>query len=141
MFVPWALGLFGLIPFWASALALLTGHTFGMSHADISLALAAYGATIASFLGGMRWGLAINETSKLGSWSDYIISVVPQLLAWAALALSDRPRLVALALLIVVTGPLDLHLVRRGVAPVWFGPLRMTLSLLAGAGLLVAAAA
>ena len=41
-----------------------------------------------------------------------------------------------LPLLIIVTGPLDLGLVGRGVAPAWFGRLRMVLSLAAGAGLL-----
>lgn len=139
--VPWGLGLAGLIPFWALAIALLAGHTFGVAPAEASLVLAAYAATIASFLGGMRWGLAMRELQRDKAWSDYLLSVLPQLLAWAALALPDRQRLVTLALLIIVTGPLDLGLVRRGIAPAWFGRLRMVLSLGAGAGLLVAATA
>lgn len=139
--VPWALGLAGLIPVWALALALLTGRTFGVASASASFALAAYAATIASFLGGIRWGLAVREPHQDQAWGDYLLSVLPQLLAWAALALPDRQRLVALGLLILLTGPLDLGLARRSVAPAWFGRLRMVLSLAAGAGLLVAATA
>lgn len=55
--------------------------------------------------------------------------------------LPDRPRLLALAALIVATGPLDLELVRRGAAPAWFGRLRVVLSVAAGAALIVAATA
>jgi Protein of unknown function (DUF3429) len=139
-FLPWSLGLAGLIPFWAFAFALLTGHTFGVAPAAASFALSVYAATIASFLGGMRWGLAIREPDQSQAWGDYAISVLPQLLAWATFALADRPRLVALAVLIIVTGPLDRGLVRRHVPPAWFGRLRIVLSLLAGAGLIVAAA-
>ena len=137
----WALGLSGLIPFWGLALAILTGRTFGWSQAEASFTLTIYAATIASFLGGMRWGLAVREPSQGRVWVDYGLSVLPQLLAWATFALPDRPRLVALAVLILATGPLDLELSRRGVAPTWFGRLRMVLSLGAGASLLVAAAA
>lgn len=139
--VPWVLGLSGLVPFWMLALALFSGHTLSFTKAEASFVLATYAATIAAFLGGMRWGLAVREPLGTYAWGDYVLSVIPQLLAWAALVLADRQRLVALAILIAATGPLDLRLVRRGVAPLWFGQLRLTLSLLAGAGLLVAASA
>jgi hypothetical protein len=139
--LPWGLGLAGLIPFWALAIALLTGQTFGFTPTGLSFALSVYAATIASFLGGTRWGLAVREPDGRQAWGDYALSVLPQLLAWATFALADRPRLAALAVLIIVTGPLDLGLVRRHVAPLWFGRLRMVLSILAGAGLLIAATA
>ena len=139
--VPWSLGLAGLLPFWGLAMALLTGHTASATPAGVSFALAAYAATIASFLGGIRWGLAVRETENGAAWGDYVVAVLPQLLAWAALALPDRSRLLALGVLIILAGPLDLGLVRRGVAPAWFGRLRMVLSLGAGAGLLAASMA
>lgn len=78
--VPWVLGLAGLIPFWSLALALFSGHTLGVPPASASFVLAAYAATIASFLGGMRWGLAVSETPVAQSTGDYILSVLPQLL-------------------------------------------------------------
>jgi hypothetical protein len=140
--VPWILGLAGLVPFGGLTLALLTGRTFGAAPEAVSLALAAYAATIASFLGGIRWGLAIRETQQRGrAVGDYVLSVLPQLLAWSAFALPDRQRLVFLGVLIIATGPLDLGLVRRRVAPIWFGRLRMVLSLVAGTALLLAASA
>lgn len=138
---PWTLGLAGLIPFWALSLALLTGQSFGVTPPTVSFLLATYAATIASFLGGMRWGLAIRETHRDQPWGDYLMSVLPRLVAWAALALPDRPRFSVLALLIIMVGLLDLGLARRGVAPAWFGRLRIVLSLVAGAALIAAATA
>jgi hypothetical protein len=135
--VPWILGVSGLVPFWVLALALFTGQTPGMAPEAASFALAVYAATIASFLGGVRWGLAMRETRSDRSWGDYVLSVLPQLLAWSSFALPDRQRLTALGLLIFATGPLDLGLVQRRVAPLWFGRLRVVLSLAAGAALLL----
>ena len=134
------LGLAGLIPFWALALAYVTGQAFGYGRPEVSFALSAYAATIASFLGGIRWGFAVSD--KLQAWArfDYVISVVPQLVSWAALLLDGRPRFLILATVLLVSGPADYRLVTRGSAPLWFGRLRVVLSLLASASLLVAAA-
>lgn len=50
-----ALGLAGVLPFAATALASLAAAPWG----DLALlALLAYGAVILSFLGGIEWGLA-----------------------------------------------------------------------------------
>ena len=136
---PPALGYGGLVPFWILALARVTGSHPGLGQAFVTAALATYGATILSFLGGIRWGIFVARPDATGR--DLLVSVVPQLLGWAALALADPWRLVVLALLILGLGPLDRGLVRRGLAPDWFGRLRMRLSLGAGAALLLAAMA
>ena len=139
--LPFALGFAGLIPFWGLSLAHVTGHAFGHGPIEVAFTLSAYAATIASFLGGIRWGLAVRETDQTRVRVDYIVSVLPQLVSWAAFAFPDRSRLVVLAIVLLVTGPLDYSLVERSLAPPWFGRLRMTLSLLAGASLLLAATA
>ena len=141
MQLPIILGVAGLVPFWALALEYVIGPSFGYGRPDISFALSAYAATIASFLGGIRWGLAVPVAVQARARSDYVVSVVPQLISWAALLLDGRPRLLILAMVLLVSGPLDYSLVARGLAPVWFGRLRVALSLLASASLLVAAAA
>ncbi len=133
------LGLCGLVPFWALALAYVAGPVLGYGRPEISFALAAYAATIASFLGGIRWGFAVPATVQARVRLDYIVSVVPQLIGWVALLLDGRPRLLILATVLLVTGPLDYRLVGRGLAPLWFGRLRVVLSLLASASLLLAA--
>jgi len=66
---------------------------------------------------------------------------MPQLLGWAALALPDPWRPLLLGLLVLALGPIDRNLVARGMAPVWFGRLRLMLSLGAGAALFLAALA
>ena len=143
---PLVLGLGGLIPFWGLALGLLAGgmpayqgmpRALARLSADrLDLALAAYAAIIVSFLGGIRWGFAVREGDR---GSQYAIGVTPSLLAWAALAAPEPWRLVSLGALLIVLWPLDRGLVRDGVAPAWFGRLRMILSLGAGTAVLVGA--
>ena len=133
---PLVLGLGGLIPFWVLALAVLAGGAAGYGPGRLALALAAYGAIIASFLGGIRWGFAVREGD---GGLRYAISVLPSLLAWAALAAPEPWRLALLGVLVIVLWPADQALVRAGIAPPWFGRLRMILSLGAGAALLLGA--
>ena len=132
--VPLLLGLGGLIPFWVLAFSRVSGVDFGITPASISLALATYAATILAFLGGIRWGVAMRDPAGI----DYAIAVVPQLIGWAALAVPDPWRLFLLGLVVLALGPIDRNLVIRGLAPPWFGRLRLILSLGAGAALFLA---
>lgn len=133
--VPLGLGLGGLLPFWGLAAAMAVGGVLGISPSSLGRALAIYGAIIASFLGGIRWGLAVRDVhaGHDGGEPGFIASVVPSLLAWACFAAPLAWTLGMLGVLILVMGPLDLQLVRDGKAPPWFGRLRLILS--AGAGL------
>ena len=140
--VPLALGLGGLLPFWGLALLLLLDLTgaLRLSPDAARLALATYGAVIASFLGGIRWGVALREDNRDAS-RDLIVSVLPSLLAWASLLLlPPRGALIGLAVIVAVWGVVDQDLPRRGVAPRWFGRLRVILSTGAAAALAVGAA-
>ena len=129
---PLLLGLAGLIPFWALAVGLLLHGALGVPPPALDLALATYGAIIVSFLGGIRWGLAVPAGDP---GPQYAIAIVPSLLAWALLALPEPWRLAGLGLVALALGPIDLGLVRRGLAPSWFGTLRIILSVGAGAAL------
>ena len=139
--VPLGLGLGGLIPFWALAIGLALhggiGFHLGIRPATLDLALATYAAVILSFLGGMRWGFAARAGD---AGLNYVVSVVPSLVAWAWLAAPEPWRLGGLGLTILVLGPIDLQLVRDGLAPPWFGKLRLILSTGAGLALLLGAA-
>lgn len=137
--MPLLLGAAGLIPFAALALALLTGVDLGYGAPAIQAALATYAAVILSFLGGIRWGLAVAMEDQERARREYAISVVPSLLAWGALALPAEYRLATLCALVIALGLLDYGLVCRNDAPEWFGRLRLGLS--AGAGLALAAGA
>ncbi len=127
---PLLLGLAGLIPFWALTIGLLLHGVLGVAPPRLDAALATYGAIIVSFLGGIRWGLAVPAGD---SGRNYAISVAPSLVAWILLAAPEPWRLAGLGLVALALGAIDLDLVRGGYAPAWFGRLRLILS--AGAGL------
>ena len=131
-------GLAGLVPFVALAALCLAGAAPVLGVAPRT-ALLAYGALIASFLGGIRWGAALGPAGQ--GLRDFGLSVVPSLLAWGGLALTAPFDLGALGLLVLVWGLVDQDLARRGLAPGWFGRLRLLLSGIAGLSLLAAALA
>lgn len=138
---PLVLGAAGLIPFVALTLVIVLGWGPPASWRPdaFGTALATYGAIIASFLGGIRWGLALHEPER--GTRDYVSSIVPSLLAWTALMLPRPLDLAGIGLVVLAWGFVDADLVRRGLAPAWFGRLRLLLSATAGAALLIAAVA
>jgi hypothetical protein len=128
------LGAAGLIPFLGlSALVILGQAPFGIAPRPL---LAGYGAVIASFLGGLRWGAA--AASPEGRGADYAVAVVPSLIAWAALFAPGPWDLRALGALVLAWGLIDQDLPRRGLVPAWLGQLRLVLSGVAGLALLAA---
>ncbi len=131
------LGLAGLVPFWVLAALMSTNSILGMTRSQIGLALVAYAAVIVSFLGGIRWGLATGGP-KPTSAQHYQMAVVPSLVAWATLALPIEPALLILGVFTLVLGPVDRRLVTEGLAPPWYGRLRLILSTGAGGALLLA---
>ena len=133
------LGPAGLIPFAGLALAaLLLPEWRGLA----LIALLAYGATIASFLGAVHWGLALHPApgEEGAAWGRMGLGVVPSLLAWVALLLPLGPGLLALAAILVATALAETLAAWRGLVPVPYLRLRWGLSLGAAACLLLGAA-
>lgn len=136
------LGLAGLIPFLTCALLawipnLLTtfvqDSASGFSNAELIqqkaiLALGAYGAVILSFLGGIRWGVVVNNKTQVRRWGPLALSVVPSLIAWPALLLPAVWMLSLLAAGFVLQYAADIEAVRHKVLPSWFGRLRTLLT-------------
>ena len=98
------LGYAGLIPF-----VLLT-LLMWLVHADllpfISIALAAYAATIASFLGGIHWGLAFMK-GEAAPRIHFFWGVTPSLLAWLALMMPAYAALPLLGLVLIACYAVD----------------------------------
>lgn len=132
------LGVAGLVPFLGFAALSVAGNDGGLGTLGLSprTILSAYGAVIASFLGGIRWGAAAARNAGSG---DYLLAIVPSLIAWAALAAPAPWDLRILGVLVLAWGLVDQDLARRGLVPRWLGRLRLVLSGVAGAALLVAA--
>jgi hypothetical protein len=131
-----ALGLGGLIPFAIGAFGVWTGWR-SPAWPPPSVALQAYGAVILSFLGGIRWGLALGEADRNRQAVALSVSVLPSLVAWAALLLPPSTGLPVLAGLVAAAGLADMRIARMG-APDWFPKLRALLSAGAVAALLAA---
>ncbi|MBZ8140269.1 DUF3429 domain-containing protein [Rubrivivax gelatinosus] len=100
------LGYAGLIPFVLGAL--LVWIVLPEAHPYATLALAAYGAMIVSFLGGIHWGIGFRESAPEGRL--FVWGVVPSLVAWAAVMMPANAGLVILGVMLVVC-----YLVDRGV--------------------------
>lgn len=120
------LGYLGLIPFVVLAvLSLLLGP---VHQAAIAFALLAYGATIASFLGAIHWGLAMPDSD--GAKSQLVWGVVPSLLAWISLLLPVPLGLLLVAATLVACLLVDYKLYPRYGLRAWLG-MRTILTLVA----------
>ncbi|MBI0536101.1 DUF3429 domain-containing protein [Roseomonas sp. KE2513] len=133
------LGPAGLIPF--AGLVLLAA-LWPQGRPVLLVALLAYGATIAAFLGAVHWGLALRPApgEEGAAWGRLGLGVVPALLAWVALLAPLPAGLAGLAALLLATAAVESLAARRGLVPAAYLRLRWVLSLGAGACLLVGAA-
>ena len=123
-------GLAGLLPFFAGAIACWASPSFLTLPFELSGAfiLCAYGAVILSFLGGIRWGVAMQHSSMIQDWQVVGWAMVPSLLGWLALLSSPRYGLVLLVLGFVLQFVIDYRSTRANVTPRWFARLRAILS-------------
>ena len=133
---PGALPVIGL----AGAAPFLDGsHRLFVIHA-----LAAYGAVILSFLGGVHWGLAIGSQGAADHpefRTRLIVSVIPSLAAWAALLFAQNIGLLMLAAAVAAMLWVDLRATKTGHAPPWYPKLRIPLTCVVVAALVLGASA
>ena len=135
------LGGTGAIPFIMLAVAVLIVDDARVRPL-LTNAVITYGAVILSFLGGVRWGIAIAaddgaENDKLPLWLT--ISIIPSLLGWGALFMPEHIGAIFLAVCFVSFGYLDIREIGISSAPAWYSKLRLPLSLAASASLMVVA--
>jgi len=128
-----ALGLSGLIPFVSAPVYM---YNAGYFLSSIATAQLTYGATILSFLGGVRWGMLVagNGDDMPANWAQYSWSVTPSLIAWAALLVPSTPG----GYILCVSGLLAAAVVdlQQSSFPPWFRALRFLLSFFAVISLL-----
>ena len=124
------LGLLGLIPFAALGLAALFVEPALVGR--VGFALAAYGAVILSFIGGIHWGLIVvgqggeKEASRMLTIG---IGIVPSLLAWLTLLVSVPLALVMLVMGFAAMLGADFAAHRDRRSPGWFFGSRVLLTL------------
>ncbi|MEO6273279.1 MAG: DUF3429 domain-containing protein [Rhodoferax sp.] len=98
------LGYAGLLPFVALAAAAWLAPV--AYRAQAAFGLLAYGASIASFLGAIHWGLAMRGPQALQP-GPFVWGVFPSLVAWLALLLPLSQGLLTLALLLGICLAVD----------------------------------
>ena len=124
----WVIALCGFVPFAGLAIAMLllgTGHGLFLSLLDV---FKTYSAIILSFLGGIRWGLAMAK-NPAPVW-DIALCIIAPVTGWMALFLPDSYSILVLLLAYCAMGAWDSFSVNSGLAPAWFGKLRIVLTFL-----------
>jgi hypothetical protein len=135
----WArrLGFGGLIPFISLAAALWLAWPVDAS--PVSVALLGYGATIASFLGAIHWGLVMRD-GLAQPVPSLLWGVVPSLLAWLALLLAPTLGLLLIAALLWACFAVDRVLYPGYRLQAWL-PMRLRLTVVASISCVAGAAA
>ncbi len=134
----WILSIAGYIPF-----VVLSGSLWVLlPQSEFSLlaetSLQTYGAIILSFLGGIRWGLALHTASEMSARRDMILAVAPSLVGWLSLYL-DAPNVFAVqALAFAAVGAWDAFSGEKGAFGLWFVRLRTVLTFLVTGALIAA---
>jgi hypothetical protein len=127
------LGGFGLLPFIAGVVLVA-----GLDAKWALDPLRFYATVILSFLGGVHWGLAIDDLSGRAAWTRLGGSVLPALVAWLALSIAPAPGLLLLAATFVLLLLADVLAARKRIAPRWYPRLRVPLTAIVVACLVTA---
>ena len=129
------LGFAGLIPFVAGGVLVWLPQLQNIAP-TIAPVVFFYAALIVSFLGGVRWGAAMqNATTGTALARELSASVIPTLITLACYILSLPAALAMLLILINSQGLVDILAVRQKKLVAWYAPLRLLLSAVAGASL------
>ncbi|XP_065154195.1 transmembrane protein 69 [Paramisgurnus dabryanus] len=123
------LGLSGLIPFVSAPLLMAVSEVY---LPEVAFAQVAYGASIVSFLGGVRWGFALPAGSPAKpDWLNLANSVVPALIAWVSLLFSHDITQSAILVMMGLGIALHYDLSLLPTYPSWFKALRTILTVVA----------
>lgn len=120
----WILALGGFIPFAALTAAAYQGLDTGLAFGVATL-FQFWSLAILSFLGGIRWGIAI--TAEPVGMRIAIASVVPCIIGWFSLALSQPASVLVLGFLFLAHGLWDVRAFAK-TQLAWFAPIRMVLT-------------
>jgi Protein of unknown function (DUF3429) len=121
------LGYAGLLPF--VLLAALLWIVRADAQGFVAIALAGYGAVVASFLGGIHWGLAARMPQQQATF-HYIWGVVPSLLGWVAVVMPAYAGLPLLGLILLVCYLVDRRSYPQAGWTAWL-PMRLQLTVVA----------
>ncbi len=130
----------GLLPF--MGLSVLLWLVDPDLHPFVALALAGYGASIVSFLGGIHWGIGFRNASRMHNAPlfNFGWGVLPSLLAWIAITMPAFAGLPLLALILGLCYAVDRKTYPEAGLEEWL-PMRLHLTVVAAISCLMGAAA
>ena len=132
------LGYGGALPF--LGLAACTYFKVALPGVSPVEGLLTYGAVILSFVGALHWGVVMAQQEAIApraALTLYSWSVMPALIAWAALLMPDRVGATVIALCFVACWRIDMQVIKSGLWPAWMARLRLHLTSCAVASLAV----
>lgn len=121
------LGYAGLAPFVILSLWLLGISPDHEWRDGTVFLLVIYGAVILSFLGGVRWGMALSDDVDQAP-ADFAAAIVPALVGWLAAAMPTPYCFAVLAVAFAAHGAWDTLAVHQMKAPDWYGRMRTILT-------------
>jgi F0F1-type ATP synthase membrane subunit c/vacuolar-type H+-ATPase subunit K len=133
------LGLSGLLPFMAGGIGVWL-PALGDIRFALPLIILAYGCLIAAFLGGVRWGAAMQNAARQNAARQkmpryLVMAIMPTLLALVAFMLPLPQAFILLTVLFVAQAVLDVTAVQQGQLADWYAPLRLLLTIIAAAAM------
>ena len=132
------LGYAGAIPFITAAVIVF--FLYPRDEAQTVLAIQiGYGAVILSFLGGIRWALAMLFPEDEALLKKLALSALPALTGWVALIVPPAWGLPLLIVAFWAQASSDVAATKRNKAPRWYGGYRVRITILVVAALLVSA--
>ena len=132
--MPRLLGLMGLIPFLIGGLGVWV-EALGDLRFALPILVLAYGALIASFLGGVRWGAAMQNNKADSQPRHLVMAIVPTLIALVAFMLPITQAFGLLIVLFTAQAVLDILAGDNRDLMAWYKPLRIWLSVIACASM------
>lgn len=124
-------GMAGLLPFFAgSVLCWIAPSSVANSVWQPGyFFLLSYGAAILSFLGGVRWGVAMQYETLISSWSVVALTMLPSLLGWSALLVHSKFGILILVFGFLLQFAIDFRSTKQRITPEWYLTLRTILSI------------
>ncbi len=129
------LGLSGLLPFLLGGIGVWL-EILGDLRFALPLIIVAYAALIASFLGGVRWGAAmqnaLRQDDALEKLPRYLVmAITPSLVALVGFMLPLPQAFILFITLFIAQAVLDFMAIENGDLAAWYKPLRMLLTMIA----------
>lgn len=127
------LGYGGLVPFAGTGVLAWIAWPTEMAQTALQAQLV-YAAIILSFLGGIRWGVAMTKRGHFkrrvpaGLGTELALSALPAIIGWLVLFTPREAALIVFALFFAAQALSDRRAVKSEDAPDWYGPLRIQLT-------------